>query len=76
MGKTSDAPIWMRSESAIARPPYQRIMDSMAIPAGVRNRLRAVHQALNPFELKRRIEAKLKTIFSTVSVTPNVRQRN
>jgi len=55
--------------------PYQRVMNCEAIPDTTRQLIEALHQTLNPFELKRRIEAKLKTIFSMVSVTSNVRQR-
>jgi hypothetical protein len=55
--------------------PYQRILASDAIPESVRRKIASMHQTLNPFDLKRRIEAKLNTIFSMVSVTSNVRQR-
>lgn len=55
--------------------PYQRVMDSDSVPEMIRRRLEEQHMALNPFNLKRRIEAKLKDIFSMVSVTSNVRQR-
>lgn len=55
--------------------PYQRVIASDAIPEAVRKQLRANHDTLNPFDLKRRIEAKLKLIFSMVSVSSNVRQR-
>ena len=55
--------------------PYQRIMACETVPETTRKKTEAVHQTLNPFDLKRRIEAKLKHIFSMVSVTSNVRQR-
>lgn len=55
--------------------PYQRVMDSGSIPQAIRRRLEDQHRGLNPFDLKRRIEAKLKRIFSMVSVTSNSRQR-
>lgn len=55
--------------------PYQRVIASDAIPEATLEQLRANHGALNPFDLKRRIEAKLKLIFSMVSVSSNVRQR-
>jgi len=59
----------------IPETPYQRVIASDAIPEAVRKQLRANHDTLNPFDLKRRIEAKLKLIFSMVSVSSNVRQR-
>ena len=55
--------------------PYQRVMASEVLPETVRQHIEEQHKILNPFELKRRIEAKLKRIFSMVSVTSNVRQR-
>ncbi|MDA8384079.1 MAG: integrase [Betaproteobacteria bacterium] len=55
--------------------PYQRIMDSPHITKAKKRRLESTFLALNPFELKRRIEAKLKLIFKHVSVTSIVRQR-
>ncbi|MDF2867335.1 MAG: hypothetical protein K0S11_805, partial [Gammaproteobacteria bacterium] len=38
----------------------------------VKNKLKKQHDKLNPFELKRTIESKLKHIFTLVSVTSNV----
>jgi hypothetical protein len=55
--------------------PYQRVMACKDIPEIVRQRLTDTHNRLNPFDLKRQIEAKLKLIFSMVSVSSNVRQR-
>jgi hypothetical protein len=55
--------------------PYQRIMASDAISDTVKQSLSAQHAALNPFDLKRHIEAQLQLIFSMVSVTSNLRQR-
>lgn len=55
--------------------PYQRIMESEYIPQDVKERLGKQHAILNPFELKRVIERKLKHIFKFVTVTSNVRQR-
>lgn len=55
--------------------PYQRVMTSGSIPDPVKSRLETLHGEINPFKLKQQIEAKLRHIFSMVSVTPNVRQR-
>ena len=55
--------------------PYARVMASDEIDQTVKNSMRKQHETLNPFALKQQIEAKLKAIFSTVSVTSNVRQR-
>jgi hypothetical protein len=55
--------------------PYQRVMASSVITEEVRQRLKDQHESLNPFSLKQQIEAKLRYIFSMVSVTSNVRQR-
>jgi hypothetical protein len=55
--------------------PYQRVMASNVISPSFRQKIENLHATLNPFDLKRRIEAKLKAIFSMVSVSSNVRQR-
>jgi hypothetical protein len=55
--------------------PYQRLMESEHISQDVKDRLEKQHATLNPFELKRIIEQKLKQIFKFVTVTSNVRQR-
>ena len=55
--------------------PYQRLMESEHISQDVKERLEKQHATLNPFELKRIIEQKLKQIFKFVTVTSNVRQR-
>jgi len=55
--------------------PYQRLMESEHISQDVKDRLEKQHTTLNPFELKRIIEQKLKQIFKFVTVTSNVRQR-
>jgi hypothetical protein len=55
--------------------PYQRLMESEHITQEVKNKLEKLHATLNPFELKRIIEQKLKHIFKFVTVTSNVRQR-
>lgn len=57
------------------KTPYQRLMESEFIPQDVKDRLEKQHAVLNPFELKRIIECKLKNIFKFVTVTSNVRQR-
>jgi len=55
--------------------PYQRMMACASIPETTRQGIDSLHQTLNLFDLKRRIEAILRVIFSMVSVTSNVRQR-
>jgi len=55
--------------------PYLRLITSPHIQQDVKDRLREQHKQLNPFELKRIIEQKLKQIFKLVPVTSNVRQR-
>jgi len=50
-------------------------MASERISDEEKERLKTVHQALNPFILKKHIEKKLRVIFNKVKVTSNVRQR-
>lgn len=52
-----------------------KLMESGHIPQDVKDRLEKQHATLNPFELKRVIEQKLKHIFEFVTVTSKVRQR-
>src|SRR3989442_995149 len=46
--------------------PYQRLLGSPDIPETTKLRLRAEHAALDPFELKKRIEVKLKKFFTVL----------
>jgi hypothetical protein len=47
--------------------PYQRLLESPDIPETTKAKLRAQHAALDPFALKKSIEAKLKKIFTALS---------
>ncbi len=44
--------------------PYQRLLDSQHVTDEAKQKLRAVHSALNPFSLKKEIDKKLKKIFN------------
>jgi hypothetical protein len=55
--------------------PYRRLMASTHIPEETKAKLREQHRALNPFELKRIIDKKLKRIFTHVTITSKVRKR-
>jgi hypothetical protein len=46
--------------------PYQRLLESAAIPEATKVRLRAAHARLNPFALKKSLEAKLKKFFAAL----------
>jgi len=46
--------------------PYQRLLDSPEIPEATKARLRAQHATLNPFALKKSIEAKLRKFFTAL----------
>ena len=46
--------------------PYQRLLDSPDIPEATKDRLRAEHAVLDPFELKKNIEAKLRNFFTVL----------
>jgi len=46
--------------------PYQRLLDSPDIQEAQKAQLRAEHAELDPFELKKSIEAKLKKIFTAL----------
>jgi hypothetical protein len=57
------------------RTPYDRVMVSDSVSEKTKESLKTVHEALNPFILKKTIEKKLRVIFKKVKVTSNVRQR-
>ena len=46
--------------------PYQRLLENDEVPEAAKDRLRAEHLTLNPFELKKRIEQKLKKFFTAL----------
>ena len=46
--------------------PYERLLASAEISEVTKAKLRAEHAALDPFELKKRIEAKLKNFFTVL----------
>jgi hypothetical protein len=57
------------------KTPYARVMECAEISDEVKKKLKDKHQRLNPFELKRQIEKKLRQIFKYVKVSSNVRKR-
>jgi hypothetical protein len=59
----------------IPKTPYTRILESKYVPEEKKEALRNIMKDLNPFELKKQIEYKLKAIFKNISVTSIVRHR-
>ena len=45
------------------QPPYQRLLGRADIPEATKTKLRTQHAGLDPFALKKNIEAKLKKFF-------------
>ena len=58
-----------------AKTPYQRISESPDITSEKKIELALLHQTLNPFELKKKIEAKLRKIFRYVTVNAKLRTK-
>ena len=54
------------------RTPYQRIMESSYIPDTTKSRLRGLYLSLNPAELKRGIEKKLKKLYKVYHEKNNI----
>jgi hypothetical protein len=48
------------------KPPYQRLLESADIAEAKKTELRAQHAQLDPFELKKNIELKLKKFFNAL----------
>lgn len=58
-----------------AKTPYQRLLESENIKDEVKMQKALLHQTLNPFELKKRIESKLKAIFKYALINKKPRKR-
>jgi len=58
------------------KTPYERILECKHISEETKSKLRAKHKKLNPFELKRQIEKKLRNIFKYVRVTSTTARKN
>jgi hypothetical protein len=56
------------------KTPYQRLLESPHIKQETKERLKAQHDLLNPFALKRAIQSKLKKIFSHVKVPIKIKK--
>lgn len=57
------------------KTPYRRLVDSNRLSAEARDLLIATHEKLNPFELKRIIDRKVRYILRVASVTSSMSQR-
>ena len=55
--------------------PYQRLLESKSIDSDTKDELISQYEKLDPFELKAKIERKLKAIFKLITVTSDVRLR-
>jgi hypothetical protein len=51
------------------KTPYQRVMESAFVPKENKQKLTALFESLNPFDLRDAMEEKLKRIFSTTTTT-------
>lgn len=55
-----------RTYEAQPQTPYQRLLESPDIPEATKVKLRAKHEGLDPFALKKSIEEKLKKFFTAL----------
>ena len=58
----------IKKKHSVAQTPYQRLLVSEHISEYKKVELQAIYQQLDPFELRKQIEAKLKQIFSLVEL--------
>jgi hypothetical protein len=56
----------IRKQYEKPRTPYQRVLESSEVSEDHKNQLRAIYEALDPFDLKARIEEKLQLFFQTL----------
>ena len=57
------------------KTPYQRVLNCADIQNEKKDVLKKAHQTLNPFELKRIIDKKLKRIFSYIHLNKAPRKK-
>ena len=57
------------------KTPYLRVLECKEVDKAAKEKLRQEHHQLNPFELKRQIEKKLRKIFKYVTVTANKKEK-
>lgn len=55
---------WKITREQTARTPYQRVLDRLEVSDEIKQRLRAVHEQLNPLLLKQEIDRRLKVMFT------------
>lgn len=55
------------------KTPYQRVLECSTISEEKKKELRAFHQTLNPFQLKKTVNAKAKAIFKSVHLSARPR---
>ena len=58
----------IKKKHSIAITPYQRLLQSEHIDQQTKTNLQNQYQLLDPFELRKQIESKLKKIFDLVDV--------
>ncbi|HVV69536.1 MAG TPA: integrase, partial [Gammaproteobacteria bacterium] len=58
-----------------AKTPYQRLLESPQVDNEIKVQKELLHETLNPFELKKSIERKIKNIFRYTSVNKNPRKK-
>ena len=56
------------------RTPYQRVMESSYIPDTTKSRLRSIYLSLNPAQLKKGIERKLKNLYKVYQEKNNKKE--
>ena len=56
------------------KTPYQRIMESSHIPDETKSKLQAIYNSLNPAQLKRGIEKKLKKLYRVYQEKNNIEE--
>lgn len=57
------------------KTPYERVLNCSSIANDIKKRLQETHAKLDPFELKKMVEQKLKFIFKYVQLSEKVRHR-
>jgi len=74
VSKSRDGSKWVRKHCKPVTPA-QRLLDHLDIPPEQKLKLKIQMNSLNPFDLQKRIQGKLKAIFKTGSATFRLKLR-
>ena len=55
---------WKITREAVAKTPYQRVLERNDVDEKIKEKLRTIHETLNPLTMKNEIDRKIQTMFN------------